>query len=272
MELTRKVITDIEDTVNATVTAERRGTETVGADVEVDQTFKVTNVTMQDINSSIQNVIKNVIIQDDKNNQNIRSIKVEAACQGEVKLSNDLFAEKVVSDLIDNVSKVITSSDEFDKLKLSAKGETENKSTGTLAVALDTIGGIVGSLTTGWVGIILGIALLLFLLIFGAKTFFGAFLPGGGASSDNQMQPFHPSTPMDGVPQSPSLSSISGSSTWSDVPSSSSSMFSTTSTMSPFLPFQSQQSLDGFLSQSQARNPFPNVMEMRHRMPTMGSI
>jgi hypothetical protein len=41
-----------------------------------------------------------------------------------VKLSNDLFAEKVVSDLIDNVSKVITSSDEFDKLKLSAKGET----------------------------------------------------------------------------------------------------------------------------------------------------
>ena len=66
MELTRKVVTDIEDTVNATVKAERRGTEAVGADLEVDQTFKVTNVTMQDINSSIHNVIKNVIIQDEK--------------------------------------------------------------------------------------------------------------------------------------------------------------------------------------------------------------
>ena len=197
-DLARKVSRDIEDSVNATAKSERRGTEAISGDTQVKQAFTISDVTVQRIEQTIQNTITTNIKQKDDGLQVISRVTVEAPCQGTVNMSNELVAEKMATDLISNIANTVASSDEADTIKLAATGETDSKSTGTLAVAMDSITSMVNGFTTGGVGIVLGICLLLFLLIYGVQRFFGAFVPSGSPAPNPQIGPPDMSNPLGG--------------------------------------------------------------------------
>ena len=133
LDLARKVSTQLEDSVHALVKSERRGTEAISGDNKTLQQFKVNDTTVESVRVAIQNVITTNIVQDDEDSQTIREVFVQAPCTGNVELTNEMFTEKLATDLIENITSAIVKSEEVTAVKLSAGAESTSTSTGTIA-------------------------------------------------------------------------------------------------------------------------------------------
>lgn len=200
MDLTEIVKKELEDAASAELDKEKRGTLAVTDNTIVKQDFKVNDTTVKNINSVLEQHLKNYTEENVSFGQTMRYMVVYQPC-GNLTISQTSVANMIATDLARAVSDVVMQSEDVKKFVTtkqrifgggvvqtffdSTTAVDKQKSTDTVVAGFDAISGIVKSITGSWVVVLLAIPVLLLVLFFVFK---------GGSSSKSSSES---SSPMD---------------------------------------------------------------------------